>query len=492
MALKNPCDMLERLIDEGRERPWLEFKQNNADPTQIGGYISALSNSALLQGVERAFIVFGIEDGTLRKVGTAFKPRLSKVGNESLENWLTRKLDPQVNTMFHEFECRGLAFVVVEIEPSYFKPVKFNGEAYIRIGEHKKKLADHPEYERSLWLATGKRKFESAVAYANATQAEVLSLLNWQKYYELVKQSPPENPIEIIKTFIHSKFLSDELDNTFAITNLGALLWAKDITVFPSVVRKTVRVNRYLGVDAKNAQKEVEGTMGYALGFDGLIDFVSTRAPQREKIFSGIRRSVPFIPEIAIREVIANALIHQDLTADGSGPIIEIYDNRIEISNPGQPLGEINRIIDDAPRSRNELLARTMRFLGLCEERGKGIDKTIMAIEDVAIEDRIHLPAPSFRVAQNGFTVTLYGPKPFSEMSREEKQRSCYQHCVLRYLRNDFMNNSSLRERFSLAKDDYQSASAIITDAVRSGIITPADDMQGKRNARYVPSWARQ
>ncbi len=492
MAIKDPCAALDRLRLEGREKPWLEFKHNNSDPSMIGSYVSALSNSALLNGLERAFLVYGIEDATFKKIGTTFSPSTTKIGNESLENWLLRKLDPAVKFEFNQFECDGLKFVIVEIEPSYFKPVKFDGRAYIRIGEHKKYLSEHPEHERSVWLATGKRKYETAIAFANASYDTALTLLEWQKYYELCRQPVPENRDEVIRRFIDLKYFSDEYDNTVAISNLGALLFAKDITQFPSVARKTVRVKRYIGRDARNAGPEVEGRRGYALGFEGLINYIKERASQREVIIGGQRRSISIIPDIAIREVVANALIHQDLMADGSGPIIEIYDNRIEVSNPGPPLGDVDRIIDDAPRSRNELLAKSMRSLGFCEEAGKGIDKAIIAIEAVASDDGIYLPAPSFRATQNGFVVTLFDPKPFKELSREEKLRTCYQHCVLCYLRNDYMGNRSLRSRFSLGDDEYQVVSSIITDAVRSNVIVPADDLQGKRNARYIPSWAKQ
>ena len=492
MTVRDFCSSLDRLLKEGREKSWLEFKHNTSDPSDIGKYISALANAALLEGLDKAYLVFGVEDETLRKVGTNFQPAKIKKGNNALENWLTHKLDPPVKAIFNTCSCENLNFVIVEIEPSFFKPVKFDGSAYVRIGAHTKKLNDFPELERSLWLATGKRRFENAIALANVSRAKVLDLLDWTASYNLMKMPQPENPDEIIRSFIQQKYVSDEYDGSFAITNLGALLWAKDLNVFPSVSRKTVRVTRYFGTDAQNAGRQCEGLRGYALDFEALIKFICQQTPQREKIVSGIRRTIPIIPEISIREVVANALIHQDLSADGSGPLVEIYENRIEVSNPGTPLGDVDRIIDEAPRSRNELLARSMRVLGLCEELGKGIDKAIMAIETVAAEDRLFLAPPAFRKTQSGFTVVLFGHKTFRALSREERLRTCYQHCVMTYLRNDFMNNSSLRERFSLQKDEYQSVSAVIADAISAGLIVPADEEQGRKHARYIPAWAKQ
>ncbi len=86
-------------------------------------------------------------------------------------------------------------------------------------------------------------------------------------------------------------------------------------------------------------------------------------------------------PELAIRELVANALIHQDFFISGAGPMVEIFENRIEITNPGSPLVSTARFIDTPPRSRNETLASMMRRFGICEERGSGIDKVITQVE---------------------------------------------------------------------------------------------------------------
>lgn len=492
MTVSHPCALLDRLLLQGKESPWLEFKLNCPDEKEIGSYISALSNSAMLQDKDRAFLVFGIEDRTLKRAGTKVKLATLKVRGEGLQNWLARMIDPPLKLEFHDFNCEGLDFAIIEIEPSYYKPVKSEGTAYIRIGEHKKKLADQPEFERSLWLATGRRKFEDAIAASNVSASQVLQLLKTEPFYRLRDQPIPESTDLVFRNFLDNKIIYDELDGTYSITNLGAMLLAADISQFPSVSRKTVRVIQYRGIDVSNAYPEIEGKMGYAVGFEGLIDFVSKKTEQRETIVSGVRRNVPTIPAIAIREFIANALIHQDLSAAGSGPIIEIFSNRIEISSPGGPLGEINRLIDDAPRSRNEKLARSMRDLNLCEERGKGLDKSIAAIEAFSAIEKINLPAPFFRTTTNGFVVTLFGPRPFREQTKEDRIRACYQHCVLGYLKGEYMSNSTLRSRFSLDDDDYQAVSAVISDTLKGGLIVAADAQQGRRNARYVPIWAKQ
>lgn len=273
------------------------------------------------------------------------------------------------------------------------------------------------------------------------------------------------------------------MEGRFDITNLGAILLANSINYFPSIAGKSIRIIKYFGRDKARSEFEQKGTKGYAVGFSGMMKFVMDRLPSGEKYINGVRTFVPVYPETAIREVIANALIHQDFTISGAGPVIEIYSNRVEITNTGDPLIETDRMVDQR-RSRNESLASMMRTFGLCEERGGGLDKTLIEIE------LQHLPAPDFVTSDGSFRVVLFGPRPFNKMTKDEKVRACFYHSVLRWLTQDLMSNASLRERFSLEQGDYQAVSGVIAEAIRQARITPADPDQGRRNARYVPYWA--
>src|SRR5262249_2517168 len=129
------------------------------------------------------------------------------------------------------------------------------------------------------------------------------------------------------------------------------------------------------------------GAKGYAVGFQGLISFVMNQIPQNEVIEDALRRESKLVPDMAIRELIANAIIHQDLIQTGVFLTIEIYNNRVDIANPGQPIVQPERFIDGY-RSRNERLADFMRRMGICEEKGSGIDKV------VGIAEVYQLPAP--------------------------------------------------------------------------------------------------
>ena len=184
-----------------------------------------------------------------------------------------------------------------------------------------------------------------------------------------------------------------------------------------------------------------------------------------------------------LRETIANALVHQDLTISGTGPMIEVFSNRVEISNPGKSLIDRDRIINDK-RSRNVKLAQAMRNFHLCEERGHGLDKAFQAAEDTG------LPAPDVVTFETSTHFMLLAHTAFNEMTKAEKLRSLYYHCALRYATRDFMTNASLRERFGLPATKMQIVTDLITTAKKGGKIVPADPEQGKKGARYVPYWA--
>lgn len=189
-------------------------------------------------------------------------------------------------------------------------------------------------------------------------------------------------------------------------------------------------------------------------------------------------------PESAVRELIANALIHQDFTETGIFVTVELYKDRMEIANPGKPAIPPDRFIDEY-KSRNERLADLMRRLGICEEKGSGIDKVIRQVEVY------QLPAPVFRDTEQRTQVILFAQKPFEKMSRSDRIRACYQHCCLRYVMNERLTNESLRKRFDLSNKKTVAVSKIIRATVRDGRIKQADTgTTSTRYTKYIPIWA--
>ena len=480
--------LLDKLLSRPKETEWVEFKENNADPQQIGEYISALSNAASLHGERFGYIIWGINDDSRQIVGTEFRPRSRKIGNEELENWLHHHLAPNVDFRIHELSHQGKPLVLFEIPACTHTPIRFDDTAYVRVGTYKKKLRDFPEKERALWLLSSQQIFEKGVALEACDSDSVLAKLDYPRYFELSGQKLPTDQAGVLErlkaeNLIEAASLGSSA-NAWNITNLGAILFAKNLPDFAGLGRKTLRVIVYKGSNRVVTKHEHEATQGYAAGFQRLLDYVNEQLPRSEEIGRALRRDVRLFPELAVRELVANALIHQDFSIRGTGPMVEIFEDRIEISNPGKPLIDTLRFIDEPPVSRNEDLARLMRRLNICEERGTGIDKVISEVEI------FQSPPPEFRVTENHTIAILYAPRKLTTMDKQDRVRACYQHACLRFVSNDYMTNASLRQRFGLAEKNAAAASRIIADAVAAGLVKPHDpESKSRKLSKYVPFW---
>ncbi len=480
---------LKNLIDELRclpsETEWVEFKENRCEQNEIGEYISALSNSACLHAKPKAYLVFGLSDRNHKVVGTSVKLKMKKIGNEELENWLARLLNPHVDFKIVEFFYDEYLISMFIIDPACNQPIRFKGIPYIRIGSYKRKLADFPEKERKIWSQTTAAVFEAEPGLKDVTEDEVLKILDYPAYFRIMSLNLPSNKKAILEKLSQEKLIRKARNSHYHITNLGAILFAVSLNDFESLSRKAVRVIFYKGKDRLETIKEQVGKKGYAIGFEGLIEYINDRLPVNEEIGKAFRKEVKMYPEATIRELVANAIIHQDFSITGTGPMVEIFEDRIEISNPGRPLIDTLRFIDHHPISRNEKLASLMRRMNICEERGSGIDKVIHSIE------AFQLPAPDFIGGEDFLKVIVYGPKILKRMDKKDKIRACYQHCALKFVSGDYMTNKSIRDRFNITENNYPIASKIISDTIDAGLVKDYDPSDKSRKyAKYIPFWA--
>ncbi|MDX2148005.1 MAG: ATP-binding protein [Planctomycetota bacterium] len=476
--------LIRSLLNISRETPWLEFKCNYAHPERIGEYISALSNAAALHDRDEGYIVWGIDDAMRKPVGTTFDPNTAKIGGgQPLLMHLAQNLVPAVQLDPLEGTVDGHRVVAVRVPAASASPVAYKGERFIRIGESKTALQGRPE-ERTLFAKLDKTPFEMRAALSRLSEADVLPRLDYPAYFDLLNVPLPENRAAIFEQLAADRLIRSEPDG-WVITNLGALLFAKSLGRFDALARKVVRVVVYKNDDRSEIAKQQASDKGYAAGFEGLMQWINDQVPQNVHIGEALRTEIKMYPEVAVRELVANALIHQDVAISGTGPLVEIFPHRIEITNPGRPLIDPKRFLDLPPISRNEKLASLMRRMGMCEELGSGIDRVLTAIEIY------QLPAPDFAVTDGNTRVTLFAHRSFSEMDKNERVRAAYQHAGLMCVTQKRMTNSTLRDRFGLSSNEYTKASAVIRDALDAGVIV-ADNPENKaaRHAKYVPFWA--
>lgn len=470
------------LMAEPTEQPWLEFKGDNSDPVLMGKTIAAISNGAAIAGKPAGHILWGVEDVLHAVVGTAFQPDNALIGNQPLHIWLTQKLAPNPVPEFATTQMDGRRIVIAEIPAASTSPIKFDGHAYVRIGSSTTRLSDHPEVEKQLWSKLQSFAWETVTLSSYVPVADLLRLLDFRNFFERLDLPLPDSENGILERLAAENLITTDVGGRWKVLNLGAILIANDLNLFPRLARKAVRVIQYAGQDKQDTLRRIDGRKGYASGFEGLVRSINGLLPKNEFIGEAFREDRPMYPPIAIREIVANALIHQDMTISGAGPLVEIYSDRIEITNPGEPLIEPARMIDFPPRSRNETLASLMRRMKICEEQGSGIDKVVRSVEV------FQLPPPDFRTFGDNMKVTLFGHRSFSEMEGEERIRAAYQHAVLRYLVGQRLTNGSLRERLGIAERNAAQVTRIINDARDQGLIKLADATAPR--AGYIPVWA--
>ncbi|MCW5721351.1 MAG: putative DNA binding domain-containing protein [Devosia sp.] len=475
--------LVDHLLAQG-EVSWIELKHNNSDAEMIGVRLSAISNAARVAGEQTGFILWGVKDGDRGVVGTTFAPESQTVGNQVLSFWLAQRLSPSIAFQFHTIEHGDGRVVLLEVPAATTAPVSFSGIPYIRIGSATPKLIDYPERYQALLAALSPFSWEHGIAVQYVTSEDVLTLLDYPQYFRLTKQPLPDNRSGILERMEADQLIAPDVGGRWNVTNLGALLFANDLNQFsPALARKGVRFVAYNGTNkASNVTNRRDGVRGYAAGFEGLISFINGLLPKNEHIGQALRVEHPLFPELAIRELVANALIHQDMTVTGAGPQIEMFSDRIEITNPGSPLVKPERMIDLPPRSRNETIASLMRRMGLCEEQGSGLDKV------VAQAELFQLPAPLFKASEGALQAVLYGPRRFAQMTPDERVRACYQHAVLKFLSGERMKNASLCDRFGIARQNAAQASQVINLALQQGFIKAADEAHPR--AGYIPFWA--
>jgi predicted HTH transcriptional regulator len=398
-----------------------------------------------------------------------------------LGNIASNNLDHSISLEHDILDYHGYSLLFVFIPEQAEKPVYLRSktvfDSYIRSAGQTIKMSK--QQVKSLIAESQGIPFEQRIAKNALMDRDVLALLDFKRLFYLLKKDIPSSSQQILDMLTSYGFCRLDKDG-WCITNLGAILLANRLSDFSSIKGREVIVRRYKGSNNRVLDIEQRGGKGYAVGFENLIDYIMNLSSS--EYIETTRTLIPTYPRVAIREFVANALVHQDFSIEGIPITIEIFDNRLSVTNPGAPLNDVNRLIDLPPHSRNENLAQTLFLLNICERRGSGIDRAVEAIE------KMFLPAPKITKGEQHTRVFLFPKKELRDMTKQEKILACYQHACLLYEDNKAINNQSVRERFKLDKNQSAVASRIIADTLEAGFIKIANtDIVSKKYATYIP-----
>ena len=471
----------ESLVPLPHETNEIDWKVRLSDKKErLAEHLIAFANNP-----NGGYLVFGVgdSDGHLEPIS---QEAVAEIAN-TLANLGRDAVEPPLSIDHAVVEYQGTPILLVRIPEQRSKPAHRRGksieEAWVRSGGTTRKASR--QEVGALMLNGPAPRWEEQRASALLSLDVAAASLDLEAIAKLLQRPLPSESDTLAQWLVEEGILTPD-GRGYYITNFGAVAAARKLEQFSSLERKRIRVVRYRGMNKVDTIDELAGQRGYAAGFEGLIAYLKRVLPHSEVIQQSLRAEVSMYPEIALRELIANALIHQDFTVTGAGPMVDIFDDRIEFTNPGAllPGKRPDRLIGTTPESRNELLASAFRRYRICEERGTGFQKVVSAIE------LFGLPPILFTPMENAFRVTLYAPRKFSEMSQSERIEACYQHAVLQYLSSQPLTNTTLRERFKLHDKQRNQITNLIGDAVTAGRIKRKDTGSGKKFAEYLPYWA--
>ena len=259
-ALELLQNSLEPIPQERNEIDWKSALSENTE--KLTHHLSAFSNHS-----NGGFIVFGVNDkGGVHGIGEdASGEIIKKLGNIARDG-----LDPAIPVDHAIISFKGINLLFVFIQESPQKPVHVRGktihDSYLRSAGQTRRMSKQ-EVARCV-ASSSSHPFEEEPAQEHLTDDEVIRRLDFMSYFDLQKRDLPRTREEIL-SLLEADRLIYAKGNRFDITNLGALLFAKDLNEFHGLQRKTVRVILYDGKTRIKTIKEQPGKRGYASGFCG-------------------------------------------------------------------------------------------------------------------------------------------------------------------------------------------------------------------------------
>jgi ATP-dependent DNA helicase RecG len=452
------------------ERRDLEYKKAE----HSFGLEKAISYCAGIANSGGGALIFGVTDDRQVHGTEAFQD------TRELELRVYQKLSISVAVKSLTYE--GKRVLVVQI-PTRRRgtPVGHDGRYYLRVGES---LVDMTFHQLGEIFNESRERPGTLAVKSNLSAGDIESLLSLDTYFALLETPRPSDLVEALAVLTGKGLLAiEDVSSLYSITTTGALFLANNLDDFGMGWRR-IRLIRYASTDRVNAVFEHMESRGYGVSFEDVLEVIKAHIPVVEIIESGLREVQPIYPGTAIREFLANALIHQDLDEPGVQLTVEIFEDRIEIRNPGKPLIDVRRFVDEA-RSRNPELADIMRQARICEIRGSGVDRALLAIEDLT------RPAPDFKAGDSSTTIVLHKERSFEDMNLDERVWAAFLHASVRHAAGNSLTNSSLRTRFGLP----DSKAAVVSQSIAAGVefnLLKLDPRSGssRRHARYLPYFA--
>lgn len=419
---KNKDDFKSKIAESiklNRETNNIEFKDARSGlPSDIWRSITAFFNSP-----GGGYIVFGVKEDSQTR-------QMSVVGNNDIQG-LQEKVVSYIensisNSSAYSLEIMSIdnkdlvVLIICETEkekkPCYRTTLGMDKGACIRVGNVNQSISE--EELRSFLRYTPAYNFDKM-----PLENVEIKALDFSKIKDFFEKSAKKRGRKYSTDFGMNNLLNNlgilhKNEESFQVTLAGLLIFSNSIPQdFAACSRYLVRCVNYSGKSTSSTildQRDVYGTLDDQV--DDSLKFI-LRSIKTEAEIVGSKRIEKFeYPELALREMIVNALIHRDYSNNGTYVQITVFSDRIEITNPGTlPPGLTVENLKISQFSRNGTISRIMRDMDYMEEYGRGIDLIYSEMSNWGLLD------PLFKNSSNSFKVTLLGKDYLSLNERQVK-----------------------------------------------------------------------
>jgi predicted HTH transcriptional regulator len=395
--------MLEQLLrkEEGKT---LEFKENTQPLIKIVQTVVAFANTA------GGIIVVGIKDKTKEIIGLE---NILK-DEEKITSSITDSISPLLipNIQFYTWRNRDILIISVahSFGPYYLKSQGLDNGVYVRFGSTNR-LADKQTITEIQRLKEHKYfdeqpNFKCPIENIALDQAKDLFANISKKFTEQTART-----LDLIVPYQEKHFPS----------NGAVLLFGKDHrSFFPDAV---IKLGRFAGTTKTTIIDQQELDIPISIALNAILVFIARHTSTAAFITKTTRKNIPEYPHIVIREAVVNALLHADYSIKGASIQIAIFDDRIEITNPGAlPFGlSLETALSGVSQLRNRVIGHVFRELNLIEQWGSGFGRMLTTCAELGISP------PKFEELGNFFRITLFRNKKHVSIA-EYWQRSLIEY----------------------------------------------------------------
>ena len=395
--------LIDSLRRKRNEKDWFEFKLNAIDPQELGEYISALSNSACLEGNTKGYLIFGINNNSHDVIGTQFDPFAEKGrGNQDLLIWLTIGLNPRVEVHPHIVNHPDGRIVLFQIGAASGRPVAFYGQEFIRVGSSKTSLREFPEKERLIW-ATGIDWSSHICRRASIDDLDRVAVLKARTQFKMKNPSIAEE----VDDWDDSLFL-DKARVTIrgCITNTTIILLGNPESA--SLIAPAVAKISWILKDITNRELDYNHfSPPFLLNVDEILARIRNLTLRTLPGGTLFPQEISKYDQWVLREALHNCIAHQDYSLHGRINAVETP-NTVLLSNVGSFLpGSVEEVIRrDTPSEiyRNPFLAEAMVNLNMIDTQGGGIKRMYLT------QARRFFPLPDYDLSDpTRVCVTIRG-----------------------------------------------------------------------------------